>query len=63
MFPFPVRQKIWPVCEAAHYTVDVGFGHRLQDYAAELVLQEPNLSAGLDPMLTSKLNWNYKLAF
>src|SRR5208283_874623 len=62
MLSFPVAQKIRPVCQAAHYAIDVLLGHGLKDDAAELVLQQPDLGAGLDPMLASKLDRNYKLA-
>src|SRR5580704_1020312 len=62
MFLFPVRQQIWAFGQTAHYSVDIVFRDGLQDDAPELILQDFDSGAGLNPMLAAKLGRNYKLA-
>ena len=54
MFLFPVRPQIRTLGQTAHDPVDVVLRDGLQDDAAELVLQDFDLGASLNPMLAAK---------
>src|SRR5271157_417911 len=62
VFLFPVGQQVGTLCETAHHAVNIISGDGLEDNAAKLIFQKPDLGASFNPVLAPQPGWHHKLA-